>query len=165
MDSSPLLCTYCKVIAILMMRNKYPNERSRCSCLRAARGATRLQMQCPLREQLVLQSKIRQTIFNLCCAHLLIRRHLRNIQIYLIFRSVCSNFAKPEGRNPWVKKAFLALSHVTKSPNFSRGMRTMQRSFCFVYTAYSPRCTHEVYTTAWGICFSVHFYDGVWRCQ
>ena len=112
-----------------------------------------------------LQSEIRQTIFNLCCAHLLIRRHLRNIQIYLIFRSVCSNFAKPEGRNPWVKNAFLALSHVTKSPNFSRGMRTMQRSFCFVYTAYSPCCTHKVYTTAWGICFSVHFYDGVWRCQ
>ena len=164
MDSSPLLCTYCKVIAILMMRNKYPNERSLCPCLRAARGATRLQMECPLREQLVLQSEIRQTIFNLCCAHLLIRRHLRNIQIYLIFRSVCSNFAKPEGRNPWVKKAFLALSHVTKSPNFSRGMRTMQRSFCL----YTPRTAyavpHKVYTTAWGICFSVHFCKGVWRC-
>ena len=52
-------------------------------------------------------------------------------------------FATSEGRNPWVKNAFLALSHVTKSPNFSRGMRTMQRSFCFVYTAYSPRCTSQ----------------------
>ena len=34
----------------------------------------------------------------------------------------------------------------------------------FVYHRYSPRCTYMVYTTAWGICFSVHFCDGVWRC-
>ena len=27
----------------------------------------------------------------------------------------------------------------------------------FVYHRYSPRCTYMVYTTAWGICFSVHF--------
>ena len=84
---------------------------------------------------------------------------------YLLYLKPLVIFAKPEGRNPWVKNAFLALSHVTKSPNFSRGMRTMQRSFCL----YTPRTAHavphKVYTTAWGICFSVHFYDGVWRCQ
>ena len=84
--------------------------------------------------------------------------------LYCKWNIICK-FAESEGRNPWVKNAFLALSHVTKSPNFSRGMRTMQRSFCL----YTPRTAHavphKVYTTAWGICFSVHFYDGVWRCQ
>ena len=57
--------------------------------------------------------------------------------------NIIYKFATSEGRNPWAKNAFLALSRLTKSPNFSRGMRTMQRSFCFVYTAYSPRCTSQ----------------------
>ena len=29
-------------------------------------------------------------------------------------------FAASEGRNPWVKNAFLALSYTIKSPNFTR---------------------------------------------
>ena len=90
---------------------------------------------------------------------------LKKVQINLASCSPCTIFAASEGRNPWVKNAFLALSRVTKSPISSRGMRTMQRSFCL----YTPRTAHavphKVYTTAWGICFSVHFCNGVWRCQ
>ena len=65
----------------------------------------------------------------------------------------------PKGRNPWVKKAFLALSRDSKSGKFQlRGMRTMQRSFClYIHTSTAHAVPHEVYTTAWGICFSVHF--------
>jgi len=52
-------------------------------------------------------------------------------------------FAASEGRNPWVKNAFLALSFLSKSGKFqnNRGMETMQRSFCLYITVYSPRCT------------------------
>ena len=34
----------------------------------------------------------------------------------------------------------------------------MQRSFClYIHTSAALAVPHEVYTTAWGICFSVHF--------
>ena len=41
----------------------------------------------------------------------------------------------------------------------------MQRSFCLYIHKVQPLLYPTVYTTAWGICFSVHFYDGVCRCQ
>ena len=45
----------------------------------------------------------------------------------------------------------------------------MQRSFCFAYmqAVYSLVAVHIllIYATAWGICFSVHFYNGVCRYQ
>ena len=88
------------------------------------------------------------------------------IQINLLFLSPCTNFAASEGRNPRVKNAFLAFTHVTKSPISTRGVETMQRSFClYIHTSTALAVPHEVYTTAWGICFSVHSLDGVWRYQ
>ena len=41
----------------------------------------------------------------------------------------------------------------------------MQRSFCLYTPRTAQAVPHKVYTTAWGICFSVHFCNGVWRCQ
>ena len=33
----------------------------------------------------------------------------------------------------------------------------MQRSFCLYIPCTAHAAPHKVYTTAWGICFSVHF--------
>ena len=53
-----------------------------------------------------------------------------------------STFVASEGRNPRVKKAFLALSYTMKSPiSNNRRMETMRRSFCLYILMYSPRCT------------------------
>ena len=72
----------------------------------------------------------------------------------------------PEGRNPWVKNAFLAFTHVTKSPISIRGVEDNATLILFVYPQSTALAVpHEVYTTAWGICFSVHSLNGVWRYQ
>ena len=41
----------------------------------------------------------------------------------------------------------------------------MQRSFCLYIPCTALTVPHEVYTTAWGICFLVHSPNGVWRYQ
>ena len=50
--------------------------------------------------------------------------------------------------------------------NFNRrGMRAVIRSFCLYTPCTAHAVPHKVYTTAWGICFSVHSLHGVWRYQ
>ena len=60
---------------------------------------------------------------------------------------IFTTFVMPEGRNPRVKNAFLALSRISKSPISKQGMRTMQRSFCLCIC-------RGVYSLPW----AVHFY-------
>ena len=104
--------------------------------------------------------------FSLLCNLKIGYGSLKKVQINLASCSPCTTFAASEGRNPRVKNAFLALSRLTKSPISSWGMRTMQRSFClYIHTSTAHAVPHKVYTTAWGICFSVHFCYGVWRYQ
>ena len=76
----------------------------------------------------------------------------------------------PEGRNPRVKKAFLALSRKSKSPIST--LRDEDNATLILSLHMQGRvqssvgCTLlTIYATAWGICFSVHFCYGVWRCQ
>ena len=84
---------------------------------------------------------------------------------YAIIPKIILTFAVPEGRNPWVKNAFLALSHKPKSPISKQRDEDNATLILFVYpTSTAFTVPHEVYTTAWGICFSVHFCEGVWRC-
>ena len=45
---------------------------------------------------------------------------LKKVQINLASCSPCTIFAVSEGRNPWVKNAFLALSRDPKSPISSK---------------------------------------------
>ena len=76
----------------------------------------------------------------------------------------------PEGRNPRVKKAFLAFTHITKSPISSKrggDNATLILSLHMQGRVQSSMdCTLlTIYATAWGICFSVHSLDGVWRYQ
>ena len=68
----------------------------------------------------------------------------------------------PEGRNPRVKKAFLALSRKSKSP-ISK-LRDEDNATLILSLHMQGRvqssvgCTLlTIYATAWGICFSVHF--------
>ena len=76
-----------------------------------------------------------------------------------------TNFAASEGRNPRVKNAFLALSHKPKSPISKQRDEDNATLILFVYpTSTAHAVPYKVYTTAWGICFSVHFCNGVWRC-
>ena len=68
----------------------------------------------------------------------------------------------PEGRNPWAKKAFLALSRKSKSAKF---LRRDEDNATLILSLHmqgrvqsSVGCTLlTIYATAWGICFSVHF--------
>ena len=55
------------------------------------------------------------------------------MQESLLFHSACTNFAPSEGRNPWVKNAFLALSYVIKSQNFTRRDEDEDMSILFLY--------------------------------
>ena len=61
--------------------------------------------------------------------------------------NIIYKFATSEGRNPWVKNAFLALSRDSKSGKFQlRGMRTMQRSFClYIHTNTALAVPHGIY--------------------
>ena len=84
----------------------------------------------------------------------------------MVRSNIVSIFALSEGRNPRFKNAFLALSYTMKSPiSNNRRMETMRRSFCLYIPCTALAVPHEVYTTAWGICFSVHSLHGVWRYQ
>ena len=39
---------------------------------------------------------------------------------YGCYLNIFTTFATPEGRNPWVKNAFLAFTHISKSPKFQQ---------------------------------------------
>ena len=94
------------------------------------------------------------------------RLRLRNIQINLASCSPCTIFAASEGRNPWIKNAFLAFTHTVKSPVSNKRGGNNATLILFVYsTSTAHAVPHKVYTTAWGICFSVHSLNGVWRYQ
>ena len=84
-----------------------------------------------------------------------------------MFHSACTNFAASEGRNPWVKNAFLALSNVTKSAKFQKEGEDKEYAHSVMYMyAYSPALYFaKCIQTAWGICSSVHFLNGVCRYQ
>ena len=45
---------------------------------------------------------------------------LKKVQINLASCSPCTIFAVSEGRNPWVKNAFLAFTRKSKSPKFQQ---------------------------------------------
>ena len=90
---------------------------------------------------------------------------LKKVQINLASCSPCTIFAASEGRNPRIKNAFLAFTHTVKSPISNKRGGNNATLILFVYPTYSPCCTSAVYTTAWGICFSVHSLNGVWRYQ
>ena len=67
-----------------------------------------------------------------------------------------------EGRNPWVKNAFLAFTHITKSPISKRGVETMQRSFClYIPHKYSLCCTPQGIYDSVGYLFLSSF--SLWR--
>ena len=51
-------------------------------------------------------------------------------------------FAASEGRNPWVKNAFLALSYTIKSPNFTRRDEEIDALILFcICTRTASRCS------------------------
>ena len=75
-------------------------------------------------------------------------------------------FAPSEGRNPWIKNAFLAFIRKIEIWKISK---TEDRNnvtlilFAYMQAVYSPSKavhTFPIYATAWGICFSVHFCYG-----
>ena len=74
-------------------------------------------------------------------------------------------FALSEGRNPWVKNAFLALSFLSKSGKFqtTEGWRQYNAHSVCISPCTAHAVPHKVYTTAWGICFSVHFCCGFFQ--
>ncbi len=91
---------------------------------------------------------------------------LKKVQINLASCSPCTIFAASEGRNPWIKNAFLAFTHTVKSPVSNKRGGNNATLILFVYsTSTAHAVPHKVYTTAWGICFSVHSLNGVWRYQ
>ena len=85
-------------------------------------------------------------------------------------KKIIANFAASEGRNPWVKNAFLALFPCYGIANFQRrdeDESTFILSFAYMqesvqlrlYTFLDYMRQREVFVS------SVHFLDGVWRYQ
>ncbi len=69
---------------------------------------------------------------------------LKKVQINLASCSPCTIFAASEGRNPWVKNAFLAFTRTSKSGKFQQiEGRNNATLILFVYPVYSPRCTSQ----------------------
>ena len=63
-----------------------------------------------------------------------------------------------EGRNPWVKNAFLALSHKPKSPISKQRDEDNATLILFVYySVYSPRCTSQGIYNSVGYLFLSSF--------
>ena len=70
-------------------------------------------------------------------------------------------FAASEGRNPWVKNAFLALSHKPKSPISKQRDEDNATLILFVYTVCSPGCTSQGIYDSVGYLFLCSFLQ--WR--
>ena len=86
---------------------------------------------------------------------------LKKVQINLASCSPCTIFAASEGRNPWVKNAFLALSRLTKSPISKQRDEDNATLILFVYTVCSPGCTSQGIYDSVGYLFLCSFLQ--WR--
>ena len=68
--------------------------------------------------------------------------------------NIISNFAASEGRNPWVKNAFLAFTHISKSAKFQK--KRGENNATLILFAYMHTCTaHAVLISH--ICYSVGY--------
>ena len=112
------------------------------------------------------EKRISRWAFALVLKHGLLLVFRKKIMQYGYYLNIMIKFAPSEGRNPWIKNAFLAFTHTVKSPVSNKRGGNNATLILFVYsTSTAHAVPHKVYTTAWGICFSVHSLNGVWRYQ
>ena len=78
-------------------------------------------------------------------------------RIILVFQNKSLLLQHPRGEILGSRMRFLLYPVNRNRQNFKRRDEDNATLILFVYPVYSPRCTSMVYTTAWGICFSVHF--------